>query len=69
VLATLSQARGGAASREFVMRDVDGRVDKIRVDLTHDPELLRVLDTTARPATQDDTDSDTDREPEGVRVA
>jgi hypothetical protein len=51
------------------MRDVDGRVDKIRVDLTHDPELLRVLDTTARPATQDDTDSDTDREPEGVRVA
>jgi hypothetical protein len=62
VLSTLSQARGGAASREFVMRDVDGRVDKIRVDLTHNPELLRVLDTTARPPADDS-------EPEGVRVA
>jgi hypothetical protein len=45
---------------------VDGRVDKIRVDLTHNPELLRVLDTTARPPADD---SDTDSEPEGVRVA
>ncbi len=40
------------ASREFVLRDVDGRVDKMRVDLTHNPGLLAVLDTTAKPAAQ-----------------
>jgi hypothetical protein len=32
--------------REFVMRDVDERVQKIRVDLTHLPGLLEALDTT-----------------------
>lgn len=37
-----------AAFREFVMRDVDGRVDKLRVDLLHNPALLEALDTTAR---------------------
>ena len=35
--------------REFVMRDVDGNVDRMRVDLDHLPELLAALDTTARP--------------------
>jgi hypothetical protein len=38
------------ASREFVLRDVDGRVDKMRVDLAHNPALLAALDTTAKPA-------------------
>jgi AAA domain-containing protein len=52
VLARLS-ARGTAGRsgvREFVMRDVDGNVDKMRVDLDHLPRLLEALDTTARPA-------------------
>jgi len=35
--------------REFVMRDVDGNVDRMRVDLDHLPQLLAVLDTTATP--------------------
>ena len=34
-------------SREFVMRDADGHVDKVRVDLTANPALLSVLNTTA----------------------
>jgi hypothetical protein len=50
VLAMLStrQGTGRAAYREFVMRDVDGRVDKLRVDLTHNRQLLEALDTTAK---------------------
>ncbi len=36
--------------REFVMRDSDGRVDKVRIDLSHNPSLLAVLDTTATTA-------------------
>jgi AAA-like domain len=50
VLAMLStrQGVGRAAYREFVMRDVDGRVDKVRIDLTHNPELMEALDTTAK---------------------
>jgi hypothetical protein len=52
VLARLSP-RGAPGERsrirEFVMRDVDGNVDRMRVDLDHLPELLEVLDTTARP--------------------
>jgi hypothetical protein len=50
VLAMLStrQGTGRAAYREFVMRDVDGRVDKLRVDLTHNPQLMEALDTTAK---------------------
>jgi hypothetical protein len=47
-LANLSASRGAAGFREFVMRDVDGHVDKIRVDLTANPRLLEALDTTAR---------------------
>jgi hypothetical protein len=37
--------------REFVMRDVDGRVQKIRVDVSYVDGLLEHLDTTpgARP--------------------
>lgn len=46
-LATLSGGRGAAGFREFVMRDVKGNVDKIRVDLTANPTLLRALNTTA----------------------
>jgi hypothetical protein len=52
VLSRLSpRASTGSRSglREFVMRDVDGNVDRMRVDLDHLPELLRVLDTTADP--------------------
>ncbi|MDQ1286599.1 MAG: hypothetical protein QG622_164 [Actinomycetota bacterium] len=52
VLARLSP-RGAPGERsrirEFVMRDVDGNVDRMRVDLDHLPELLDALDTTARP--------------------
>jgi hypothetical protein len=49
-LAALSQVDASSASRlgyrEFVMRDVDGRVQKVRVDVSYVPELLRYLDTT-----------------------
>ena len=33
--------------REFVMRDVDGNVDKLCVDLSANPGLLEALNTTA----------------------
>ena len=49
-LAGLSAGRGSGRSggfREFVMRDVDGNVDRIRVDLTANPSLLEALNTTA----------------------
>ena len=46
-LATLSAGRGATGFREFVMGDVDGHVDKIRVDLTANPGLLEALNTTA----------------------
>jgi hypothetical protein len=46
-LAGLSAGRGSAGFREFVMRDVDGNVDRIRVDLTANPSLLETLNTTA----------------------
>jgi hypothetical protein len=56
VLARLSP-RGAPGERsrirEFVMRDVDGNVDRMRVDLDHLPELLEALDTTARPHERD----------------
>ncbi|SCE73433.1 AAA-like domain-containing protein [Micromonospora viridifaciens] len=52
-LASLSQADSGSAARlgfrEFVMRDVDGRVQKVRVDVSYVDGLLEHLDTT--PAT------------------
>lgn len=35
-------------SREFLMRDLNGNVERIRVDI-HDPELLAAIDTTAAP--------------------
>ncbi|QCC78423.1 hypothetical protein E2C04_16695 [Nocardioides daphniae] len=54
VLASLSQQRGDESSREFVMRDVDGNVDRVRIDLSANPGLLDVLNTTARPAADDD---------------
>ncbi len=50
---TSSQARLGF--REFVMRDVDGRVQKIRVDVSWVPGLLDHLDTTP---SQDRADHD-----------
>lgn len=40
--------------REFVMRDVDGNVDRMRVDLDHLPHVLHALDTTAAPPTRAD---------------
>ncbi len=49
-LAALSQVDTGSSSRlgfrEFVMRDVDGRVQKVRVDVSYVPQLLSYLDTT-----------------------
>ncbi|HZD98967.1 MAG TPA: ATP-binding protein [Micromonosporaceae bacterium] len=49
-LASLSANDTGTSDRlgfrEFVMRDVDGRVQKIRVDMSYVPDLLGYLDTT-----------------------
>jgi hypothetical protein len=56
-LASLSQADTSSSNRlgfrEFVMRDVDGRVQKVRVDVSYVEGLLEHLDTTpaaAQPA-------------------
>jgi hypothetical protein len=50
VLASLSQIDTASAARlgfrEFVMRDVDGRVQKVRIDVSWVPGLLEHLDTT-----------------------
>ncbi|MBQ1042841.1 MULTISPECIES: ATP-binding protein [unclassified Micromonospora] len=55
-LASLSQADSGSANRlgfrEFVMRDVDGRVQKVRVDVSYVDGLLEHLDTTPAAAAQ-----------------
>ena len=52
-LASLSQVDTSSSNRlgfrEFVMRDVDGRVQKVRVDVSYVDGLLEYLDTT--PAT------------------
>jgi hypothetical protein len=49
-LASLSQADTSSSTRlgfrEFVMRDVDGRVQKVRVDVSYVDGLLEHLDTT-----------------------
>lgn len=47
-----SQSSARLGFREFVMRDVDGRVQKVRIDVSYVPELLTYLDTTpaATPA-------------------
>jgi Uncharacterized protein conserved in bacteria len=49
-LASLSAVDANSADRlgfrEFVMRDVDGRVQKVRVDVSYVPGLLEHLDTT-----------------------
>jgi hypothetical protein len=49
-LAALSASDASSAARlgfrEFVMRDVDGRVQKVRVDVSYVPSLLEYLDTT-----------------------
>ncbi|GII25183.1 ATP-binding protein [Planosporangium mesophilum] len=53
-LAALSQADTSSESRlgfrEFVMRDVDGRVQKLRADVSYVPDLLKYLDTTPAAA-------------------
>ncbi len=53
-LASLSQADATSQSRlgfrEFVMRDVDGRVQKVRVDVSYVDGLLDHLDTTPAAA-------------------
>jgi hypothetical protein len=50
VLASLSQVDASSSARlgfrEFVMRDVDGRVQRIRVDVSYVSTLLDYLDTT-----------------------
>jgi hypothetical protein len=50
VLASLSQVDAASHERlgfrEFVMRDVDGRVQKVRIDVSWVPDLLSYLDTT-----------------------
>src|SRR5690349_8136780 len=50
VLASLSTVDAASSSRlgfrEFVMRDVDGRVQKLRIDVSWVPSLLSYLDTT-----------------------
>ncbi|WP_225853871.1 ATP-binding protein, partial [Micromonospora sp. AMSO31t] len=55
-LASLSQADSGSAARlgfrEFVMRDVDGRVQKVRVDVSYVDGLLDHLDTTPAAVAQ-----------------
>jgi DNA helicase HerA-like ATPase len=49
-LASLSQVDASSSARlgfrEFIMRDVDARVQKVRVDVSYVPELLDYLDTT-----------------------
>ncbi|GID94873.1 ATPase [Amorphoplanes digitatis] len=53
-LASLSQADASSSTRlgfrEFVMRDVDGRVQKVRVDVSYVDGLLEHLDTTPTAA-------------------
>jgi hypothetical protein len=53
-LAALSQVDSSSQTRlgfrEFVMRDVDGRVQKLRVDVSYVPHLLSYLDTTPAAA-------------------
>ena len=50
VLASLSQVDPSSSSRlgfrEFVIRDADGRVQKVRIDVSWVPRLLDYLDTT-----------------------
>jgi hypothetical protein len=55
--------------REFIMRDVDGNVDKMRVDLDHLPQLLKALDTTANPYSSTDNAElkELKRAPERIR--
>ncbi|GAA0918873.1 ATP-binding protein [Virgisporangium aurantiacum] len=54
-LASLSQVDASSSQRlgfrEFVMRDVDARVQKIRVDVSYVPDLLTYLDTTPTSTT------------------
>jgi hypothetical protein len=50
-LSPRSATHSRSGLREFVMRDVDGNVDRMRVDLDHLPEVLAALDTTAAPQT------------------
>jgi hypothetical protein len=53
-LASLSQVDASSSNRlgfrEFVMRDVDGRVQKVRVDVSYVDGLLEYLDTTPAAA-------------------
>jgi hypothetical protein len=52
-LSPRSAAGTRSGLREFVMRDVDGNVDRMRVDLDHLPHVLTALDTTAPGADRD----------------
>jgi hypothetical protein len=69
VLARLSpRSATGTRSglREFVMRDVDGNVDRMRVDLDHLPHVLAALDTTAAPTAERNEEEPVRREREVV---
>ncbi len=50
VPASTRRRRPGSGFREFVMRDVDGRVQKVRVDVSYVDGLLDHLDTTPAAA-------------------
>lgn len=54
--------RAAQSYREFVMRDVDGHVDKLWVDLGANPSLIEALDTTAAAPRQVDLRALQDRE-------
>jgi len=60
-LATLSAVDPSSQNRlpyrEFVMRDVDGRVQRIRVDISYVPGLLEHLDTTPTPQPRNDSNA------------
>lgn len=47
-IASLS-GQGQRASREFIMRDGSGTVDRLRVDLDHNPDLITALSTGRAP--------------------
>lgn len=45
----LSDGRMKRGAREFVVKDVMGSVEKVRIDMSHQPDLLDALNTTAAP--------------------
>lgn len=54
--ATAADGSRRRMAREFLYRDVLGSVEKMQVDLSHNPALLDALDTTPRPAAERPSD-------------